>query len=310
MLTKRAPARTYSAMDSFPAFFPLAGRLVIVAGEGEAADAKARMFDGSPAVVERISLAEAAHPARYAGAALAFVAGRDLAALTAASDAAHAAGVPVNVVDHPALCDFTTPALVDRGEVVAAVGTSGGAPMLASLLRNDLEARIPEGAGRVAALFRAVNEEVRAALPDLVARRAFLAGALRGPAADAAMAGDMPWAQQLLREALAMAGGTAEGSVTLILVGEASDLLSLRAARALAEADAIILDPLCPPAVAGMARRDARRLAGAHASVDHLATLAEAGERIVWVVVGPEPEAVRALEAAGIRVRTLRPAPD
>ena len=296
-------------MDSFPAFFPLADRRIVVAGDGEAADAKARLFNGSPATVARVSLADAADPARYAGAALAFVAGRDLAALTAASAAARAAGVPVYVVDHPELCDFTTPALVDRGEVVAAVGTSGGAPMLASLLRSDLEARIPEGAGRVAALFRAMNEEVRAALPDLAARRAFLAEALRGPAAETAMAGDMDKAQRLLREALAMAGGTAMGSVTIVLAGDASDLLSLRAARALAEADAVILDPQSPPAVAGMARRDARRLTGDDARADNLTALASTGARIVWIVAGPEPAIAEALEAAGVRVRVLRPAP-
>ncbi len=193
--------------------------------------------------------------------------------------------------------------------MVAAVGTSGGAPMLASLLRSDLEARIPEGAGRVAALFRTLNEEVRAALPDLAARRAFLAEALRGPAAEAAMAGEMEEAQRLLRERLAATGEAVQGSVTFVLIGEAADLLSLRAARALAEADAVILDPLCPPAVAGMARRDARRLTGVEAGADNLVALTGRGERIVWIVAGPAPAGAEAIEAAGVRVRRLSPAP-
>ena len=38
-------------MDAFPAFFPLAGRKVVVVGAGEAADNKARLFDGSPATL-------------------------------------------------------------------------------------------------------------------------------------------------------------------------------------------------------------------------------------------------------------------
>jgi precorrin-2 dehydrogenase/sirohydrochlorin ferrochelatase len=296
-------------MDSFPAFFPLKGRTVVVAGAGEAAEAKARLFDGSPATVARLTPAQAVDAGRYAGAALAFIAGGDLAFLTAAAAAARAAGVPVNVVDHPALCDFTTPALVDRGEVVAAIGTSGGAPMLASLLRSDLEARIPEGAGRVAALFRTMNDEVRAALPELTARRAFLAEALRGPAADAAMAGDMADAQALLREALTTSNGAVVGSVTIVCVGDSADLMSLRAARALAEADAVILDPLCPSTVIGMARRDARRLAGEDAGADRLVALAAEGNRIVWAVVGEAPvAAVSALEKAGVSVRVLRSA--
>ena len=96
----------------------------------------------------------------------------------------------MNVVDHPALCDFYTPALIDRGAVVAAVGATGAAPLLAAMLRNDIEAVIPQGAGRLADLFRATRDEVRAALPDMTERRAFLRQIMRGPAAEAALAGD------------------------------------------------------------------------------------------------------------------------
>ena len=178
-------------MNAFPAFFPLAGKRVVIVGEGEGADAKARLLAGSPAEVERISAAAGADPRVYAGATLVFVATPDDAAAEAAARAARAAGVPVNVVDRPHLCDFVTPAVIDRGEVVAAVGTGGSAPILASLLRGDIEARVPEGAGRVAALLGRMQPEVRAAFPDLAARRAFLRSVLDGAAAEAALAGDI-----------------------------------------------------------------------------------------------------------------------
>ncbi|HKP77574.1 MAG TPA: siroheme synthase, partial [Phenylobacterium sp.] len=42
-------------MDAFPAFFPLAGRSVVIAGEGEAAEAKVRLFAGSPATLVRLT---------------------------------------------------------------------------------------------------------------------------------------------------------------------------------------------------------------------------------------------------------------
>ncbi|MDZ4375995.1 MAG: bifunctional precorrin-2 dehydrogenase/sirohydrochlorin ferrochelatase, partial [Phenylobacterium sp.] len=136
-------------MDVFPAFFPLAGRTVAIAGEGEGADAKARLFDGAPAVVLRLTGAAALDPRSYVGATLAFVAADDERWAMAAADAARAAHVPVNVVDRPGLCDFTTPSVIDRGEVVAAIGTGGASPMLATMLRHDIEARVPEGTGRV-----------------------------------------------------------------------------------------------------------------------------------------------------------------
>ena len=136
-------------MDAFPAFFPLSGRTVVVAGSGEPAQAKLRLLAGSPARIVHLQGADAADPAAYAGAALAFVASADDAFAQAAAAAARAAHVPVNVVDRPQLCDFTTPAVIDRGEVVAAIGTGGASPMLATMLRADIEQRVPEGAGQV-----------------------------------------------------------------------------------------------------------------------------------------------------------------
>lgn len=294
-------------MDAFPAFFPLAGRTVIVAGSGEAAEVKARLFEGSPAQVLRLDGPAALDPARYAGAVLAFIAGSDIAFLTGARAAAKAAAVPVNVVDRLDLCDFTTPAVIDRGEVVAAVGTAGAAPLLAALLRNDIEARVPQGAGRLAALLRGAQGEVRAALPDVAARRAFLRQMLEGPVADAAMAGEAEQALGLLRAALAAAaGGRATGRICAIAHAGAADLLSLRAARRLAEADVLVLDAAAEPGLASLARRDARRIAPAAAD---LAALAAQG--LLVVVAPPPPRAVLdALRDAGVRVETLAAAPD
>jgi precorrin-2 dehydrogenase/sirohydrochlorin ferrochelatase len=87
------------ALDSFPAYFPLAGRKVVIAGAGEAADNKARLFDGSPATLVRVDGPAAFLPGTYAGAVLAFVAGDDEVFLQAAASAARAARVLVNVVD-------------------------------------------------------------------------------------------------------------------------------------------------------------------------------------------------------------------
>jgi len=185
-------------MDSFPAFFPLTGRKVVVVGAGEAADNKARLFDGSPAWVVRLNEGEAAADGAFEGASLVFLAGEDEAFLEAIARRARAAGAAVNVVDHPDLCDFYTPALVDRGAVVAAVGASGAAPLLAAMLRNDIEAMLPEGLGGLAELFRATRDEVRAAFPDMAERRAFLREALRSPAADAALSGDAETAKSRL----------------------------------------------------------------------------------------------------------------
>src|SRR5690349_20590883 len=72
-------------VDAFPAFFPLAGRTVVIAGAGEAAEAKARLFEGSPARVTMVAGDAARDPRSYAGAALAFVASDDDAFAEAAA---------------------------------------------------------------------------------------------------------------------------------------------------------------------------------------------------------------------------------
>ncbi|HEX6866831.1 MAG TPA: NAD(P)-dependent oxidoreductase [Caulobacteraceae bacterium] len=264
-------------MDAFPAFFPLAGRKVVIAGSGDAAEAKTRLFEGSPAEVTRVEGEAALSMEAYKGALIAIVAG-DAVFCEAAAMAAARAGAIVNVVDRPDLSDFTTPAIVDRGEVVAAIGTGGASPMLATLLRSELEARVPHGIGRVAALFRQLQEEVRSGIPDLTQRRAFLRDALHGLAAQAAMDGEMERAARLLRESLT-AAQAARGEVVEIEAGGPAEEITLRALRTLGAADVLVVEAGANPDIVAMARRDAeRRDTIAH---DELQALVASGKRVV-----------------------------
>lgn len=289
-------------MDAFPAFFPLAGRRVVVAGSGEPAEAKLRLLAGSPAELVHLEADAALSPEAYAGAALVFVASADPAFAQAAAAAARAAGAPVNVVDRPELCDFTTPAIIDRGEVVAAIGTAGASPMLATLLRQDIEQRLPAGAGRVAALFRQMQDEVRAALPELAQRRAVLRNALSGEVAKAAMSGDLETARTLLRQALA-AGATSRGRVDVIEAFADPDLITVRAVRALAAADILVAPQDAPGAVVEMARRDAERM---ELSGEWLAAAA-AGAGVALVLTAPLVAALAAeIEAKGLPLTVFK----
>jgi precorrin-2 dehydrogenase/sirohydrochlorin ferrochelatase len=192
-------------MDAFPAFVPLQGRRVIVVGEGDMADGKAVLFEGSPAeVVRKPANALALEPETYAGAALVFIASADEGFAKAAAQAARAGGAMlVNVVDRPALCDFYTPALVDRGAVVAAVGTTGSGPLLAARLKGEIDRVMPARVGDLALMLKAIQGEVRIRFTDFAARKAFLSSVLDGPAAAAALAGDPAEGERLARAALA-----------------------------------------------------------------------------------------------------------
>jgi precorrin-2 dehydrogenase/sirohydrochlorin ferrochelatase len=270
-------------MDSFPAYFPLSGAKVVVVGDGEAAEAKARLFDGSPAEVMRLGVEAALAPGALDGARLVFVAEKDEAQATRIAAAARAAGALVNVVDRPALCDFATPAIVDRGPVVAAVGTGGAAPVLATVLRGELEARLPESLGAVAELSRRLQDAVRRALPDLPARRAYWRRLLSGPAAEAAGRGALDEAEALGRAALAQPAAT--GRLVTLAAPASPDQLTLAAVRALGDADRIVAGPEVDPAVLAYARRDAERVG--HADAETLARWAAEGLVVVRIGDGP-----------------------
>jgi precorrin-2 dehydrogenase/sirohydrochlorin ferrochelatase len=274
-------------MEVFPAFIPLAGRRVVIAGDGEAAEAKARLFDGSPAIVARIAADDAVHEDAYVGAALAFIAGTEAFCIAAAA-AARRAGVPVNVVDRPAMGDFQTPAIVDRGAVVAAIGTGGSAPLLGTRLRNALEAQWPQRLGDIAVLFRTLQPEIRAKLPDLDARRAVLRAVLDGPAAEAALAGDMAEALAVARAALDRPLPPV-GRLWRLQAPADVELLSLRALRVLGRADRIVASDAAPAELLTLARRDAFRSDPADVSGASLAAWVADGQAVVRIVVGDEP---------------------
>jgi len=284
-------------MLAFPAFIPLYDARIVIVGDGEAAEAKHRLVARSIAEVTRVGADRALDPAVYAGARLAFIAVEDEAQAAEAARIARAAGALVNVVDRQELGDFHTPAIVDRSPVIAAIGTGGAAPLLATLLRGQIEARWPEGLGRLAELSQSLQAQAREALPDLAARRAFWRRVLTGPAARAAYEGDMEAARTL---AVAELEGRAPGQVWLLEPPERPELLTLAAVRALGAADRIVAGA----EVAGVAdygRRDAHR--ETDASPDQLAAWAEAGEQVV--IVAHKPGLVPALRARGVAAERL-----
>jgi precorrin-2 dehydrogenase/sirohydrochlorin ferrochelatase len=66
---------------------------------------------------------------------------------------AQARGILVNVVDRPALCTFTLPAVLRRGALTVAISTEGLCPAFASVMRAELAGRLgPEYAEAVRVL--------------------------------------------------------------------------------------------------------------------------------------------------------------
>jgi uroporphyrin-III C-methyltransferase/precorrin-2 dehydrogenase/sirohydrochlorin ferrochelatase len=241
-------------LHSLPLFVRLAGRPVILLGEGEAADAKRRLLDRAGAAVV----------GEDADARLAIVAVEDEDEAVAAVGRLRARDVLVNAVDRPALCDFTLPAIVDRSPVLVAIGTGGVSAGLAAALRQRLEAMLPPALGQLAEALHDAREELRYAYPNPAVRRRAIAAAL-APGGVIDPLGPDPDVAFLLMDDRDNVPGTEGGSELAHVTLRSSDPddLTLGQARLLANADRVFHTPAVPAAILDRARADAARIAGA-----------------------------------------------
>jgi len=329
-------------MRYFPAFIELRCRPALVVGGGDAAARKAELLvragaDVAVAAEEpgadvrtlaesgRVTLIERAfRTADVADCAVVIAATGHEHADAAVSEAVRGAGIPVNVVDAPALSTFIVPAIVDRDPMTVAISSGGASPVLARVVRARIEALLPAGLGRLARFAEGFRRAVRGTIADGVARRRFWDRFFAGPIAEAVLAGDERWArEQMLKDVNAPAPEHgAEGIVHLVGAGPGDpDLLTLRALRLLQDADVIVYDRLVAPELLDYARRDAERIyvgkaRGAHARTQDeinvvLEQHARAGHRVVRLkggdpfVFGRGGEERDHLTRAGIRVEVV-----
>lgn len=326
---------TAERLSVFPAFHKVAGRPVLVVGDDAAAAAKVRLLRETDALIRLVAAApslellelaglpDVEHRARpfrpedLDGVVLAFAASgeRDRDAEVVA--AARARNIPANAVDVPELCDFYTPAIVNRAPVAVAITSTGAGPVLAQKIRARIETLLPARLGALASLgdqFRGTADQV---LPKGPPRRRFWSSFFDGRVADAALAGRTEEARRLASRLLTEAEQAEKGFVWLVGAGPgAADLLTLRAQRILGEADVIIHDSLVPDSVVSMGRRDAERIDVGKRKGRHKASQAEinaillreaeAGRRVVRLkcgdplVFGRAGEEMTALREAGI----------
>ena len=250
------------------------------------------------------------------GVRLVFAATGDKGQDEAVAEAARACGIPVNVVDRPELCDFFTPAIVNRAPVAIAIGSEGTGPVLTQLIRSRIDAMLSPRLGDLARLADAYRPVVERLVPRGASRRLFWRGFFSGSVAAAIDEGDLVAAADATADLLHRPHG-ASGKVWLVGAGPgAQDLLTLRAHRLLMEADAIVHDALVPEEVVAMGRRDAERFAvgkrkGCHSKSQDdinrlLVSLARKGKRVVRLksgdplVYGRAAEEMAALRDAGI----------
>ena len=195
-------------MNTFPLFFKLEDRKVLIVGGGDVALRKADLLSRAGAAITILApvisdevkalLSDSKHQLIYENYNNAYMSGARV--IIAATDDetlnhqthadATALNIPVNVVDTPHLCDFIFPAIVDRNPIVIGISSNGKAPVLARLLRARLETLIPQGYGKLAKLAGEFRTEVKAKIPTLTGRRQFWERAFEGQVSQLMFAGN------------------------------------------------------------------------------------------------------------------------
>jgi uroporphyrin-III C-methyltransferase / precorrin-2 dehydrogenase / sirohydrochlorin ferrochelatase len=237
---------------------------------------------------------------------------------------AKAVGLPVNVMDDLEHSTFIFPAIVDRGDVVVAVGTGGASPVVARRVRERIEAVLPARIGELAGFIGRWRKTIHGRIAEFPLRRRFWERVVDGPIGALVLAGRTEEADEALKNirdvsefAGALPSGTPQGSVTLVGAGPGDpDLLTIKALRALQDADVVFYDELVTPEILDRARRDASRVPvgrrvgkpgiGQDAINRLLIEAAKSGQRAVRLkggdpfIFGRGGEEIEALRQAGI----------
>ena len=266
-------------MDYLPIFCRLDNKPVLLVGGGEVAERKARLLLDAGALLTVVApeldpeLAELAAngsiewlagdfaPQQLAGKWLVVAATdrREVNALVYQS--ANQARIFANVVDDPKRSSFIMPSIIDRSPLMVAISSGGKAPVLARLLREKLEAMLPQHLGAVATFAGSLRDRVKARFATMGERRRFWERLLGADRLGQALArGDHASAHQLA-DTLFAEESKAHGEVVLVGAGPGDPgLLTLHALRQMQQADVVVYDRLVSDEVMALVRRDAKRI--------------------------------------------------
>jgi len=332
--TANSKGHRIGALAVLPVFFKLHGKRVVLAGGGEPSLWKAELLSAAGAHVEVFSesfadgfreLASSPPGGRVDlkarrwtledlnSAAMAVGAFGDDEEAGQFASAARAAGVPVNVVDRPAFCDFQFGGIVNRSPLVVGVSTDGAAPVFGQAIRSLIEGLLPESFKLWAEAARGLRGAGDRLGDTIEKKKRFwrrftdlaLRNADRGPAS-AELA-------ELMGEA---SDEAARHPVAIIEIGpHGAEALTLGAIRVLRGADDIFFDEDVPASVTEFARREARRhpVSAGQAVADEMVSAAARGSRLVrirmsvWLGANDGPDEAAVLRAAGVPVVVVAP---
>ena len=210
------------------------------------------------------------------------------------SDLAKLKNILVNVADDFKQGDVVLPSVINRDPIQIAVTTGGASPVLARLLRRNLERCTPSAYGALASLVEKYRQKIADTIEDEDSRRRFWEEVLQGPISEMVLAGKVDTAEETLQHKLASKDFSNNDSGEVYLVGAGPgdpDLLTFRALRLMQQADAVVYDRLVSDQIMDLVRKDAEKIYAGKQRANHaiqqesinqlLVRLAKEGKRVL-----------------------------
>lgn len=332
-----------AALARLPIFFDLKSRRVVIAGGSDAAAWKVELLAAAgahialyaeeiseelDAIVASLSDEQFTWHKRpwsidvFQNAAIAILATENDEEARAFRCAAQVAGVPCNVIDRPAFCDFSFGGIVNRSPLIVSISTDGAAPVFGQAVRAKIEAILPQGLQTWAKAAQSWRPSVQKLNLSFAKRRAFWERFTAKAMAEPNATPEISWRDALLATSADEALKSDRGHVTLVGAGPGDpELLTLKAVRALQAADIILYDDLVSREVLDFARREAKTMLvgktghGPSCKQDDINRLmvsfARDGKRVVRLksgdpmIFGRATEEIDACHEAGIEVEIV-----
>ncbi|MDT3668145.1 siroheme synthase CysG [Cronobacter dublinensis] len=266
-------------MDHLPIFCQLRNRACLLVGGGDVAERKARLLLEAGATLTvnalafapqfeawaeqgMLTLAPGAFDARLLDECWLVIAATDDDEVNnAVSDAAEARRIFCNVVDAPKQASFIMPSIIDRSPLMVAVSSGGTSPVLARLLREKLEALLPQHLGKVAGYAGQLRRRVKQTFRSMSERRRFWEKFFVNDRLAQSLANDDEQAVTRITDTLLNEPLDDRGEVVLVGAGPGDPgLLTIKGLQQIQQADIVVYDRLVSDDIMNLVRRDADRV--------------------------------------------------
>ncbi|EOL9020691.1 siroheme synthase CysG [Cronobacter dublinensis] len=266
-------------MDHLPIFCQLHNRACLLVGGGDVAERKARLLLEAGATLTvnalafapqfeawaeqgMLTLAPGAFDARLLDECWLVIAATDDDEVNnAVSDAAEARRIFCNVVDAPKQASFIMPSIIDRSPLMVAVSSGGTSPVLARLLREKLEALLPQHLGKVAGYAGQLRRRVKQTFSSMSERRRFWEKFFVNDRLAQSLANDDEQAVTRITDTLLNEPLDDRGEVVLVGAGPGDPgLLTIKGLQQIQQADIVVYDRLVSDDIMNLVRRDADRV--------------------------------------------------